>query len=92
MPGPSAVITALSASGLPTHEFTFLGFCHTKRAEKLYSKKLQSLSGQWCFMNPTQNFENFGITRKFCPDKKVCIARELTKFMKNLKLEQPKSF
>src|ERR1035437_506083 len=26
IPGASAVITALSASGLPTHEFTFLGF------------------------------------------------------------------
>ena len=31
IPGASAVITALSASGLPTHEFTFLGFLPHKK-------------------------------------------------------------
>ena len=31
IPGPSALITALSASGLPTHEFTFLGFLPHKK-------------------------------------------------------------
>ena len=32
IPGASAVITALSAGGFPTHEFTFLGFLpHKKR-------------------------------------------------------------
>ena len=31
IPGASAVIAALSASGLPTHEFTFLGFLPHKR-------------------------------------------------------------
>src|SRR3989344_7244071 len=37
IPGASAVIAALSASGLPTHEFTFLGFLpHKKGRETLF--------------------------------------------------------
>ncbi|XP_019263591.1 PREDICTED: uncharacterized protein LOC109241317 isoform X2 [Nicotiana attenuata] len=38
IPGPSAVVTALSASGLPTNEFTFVGFLpkhNSSRKEKL---------------------------------------------------------
>src|SRR3989338_6845229 len=39
IPGPSAVIAALSASGLPTHEFTFLGFLpHKKGRETLFKE------------------------------------------------------
>src|SRR5262245_56611588 len=34
IPGPSAVVTALVASGLPTGEFTFLGFLPRKTAER----------------------------------------------------------
>src|SRR3989344_955011 len=39
IPGATAVITALSASGLPTHEFTFLGFLpHKKGRETLFKE------------------------------------------------------
>ncbi|MEK7104432.1 MAG: 16S rRNA (cytidine(1402)-2'-O)-methyltransferase, partial [Patescibacteria group bacterium] len=34
IPGASAVIAALSASGLPTHEFTFLGFLPHKKGRE----------------------------------------------------------
>ena len=51
IPGASAVITALSASGLPTHEFTFLGFPRTKKVGKHYLKKLPVQKELWCFMN-----------------------------------------
>ena len=33
VPGPSAVLAALVASGLPTNQFTFLGFLPRKRGE-----------------------------------------------------------
>src|SRR3990167_2421006 len=37
VPGPSAVIAALSACGFPLHEFTFLGFfSHQKGRETLF--------------------------------------------------------
>ena len=41
--GASAVITALSASGMPTHEFTFLGFLpHKKGRETLFKQKAEA--------------------------------------------------
>ena len=51
IPGVSAVIAALSASGLPTHEFTFLGFLPHKRGEKLCLKKLLNQNALWFFTN-----------------------------------------
>src|SRR3989338_6968756 len=34
IPGPTALIAALSASGMPTHEFTFLGFLPHKKGRE----------------------------------------------------------
>ena len=51
IPGATALVTALSASGLPTHEFTFLGFLPQKKGGKLYLKKLLMLKGPLYFMN-----------------------------------------
>ena len=44
IPGVSAVITALSASGLPTDSFVFMGFSSKKRAQRL--KQLKELAGE----------------------------------------------
>lgn len=44
IPGPSAVLTALIASGLPASEFMFVGFLPPKQNARL--KKLQQLSGK----------------------------------------------
>lgn len=40
IPGPSAIITALSISGLDTSNFTFIGFCQliTKNSERKLNK------------------------------------------------------
>src|SRR3989344_7024991 len=42
IPGASAVIAALSASGLPTHEFTFLGFLPHKKGRETLFKEIAS--------------------------------------------------
>src|SRR5258707_7751795 len=39
IPGPSALITALAASGLPTTEFAFVGFLPPKRAARVAKLK-----------------------------------------------------
>src|SRR3989442_7469893 len=41
VPGPSALIAALTASGLPTNEFHFIGFLPHKTGQRL--KKLEAL-------------------------------------------------
>lgn len=42
IPGPSAAIAALSVSGLPTEEFTFIGFLPSKAGQR--QKRLQQLA------------------------------------------------
>ncbi len=83
IPGPSAVITALSASGLPTHEFTFLGFLpHKKGRETLFKEIAESKRTMVFYESPHRIIKTLESLVKFCPkenQKKVCVARELTK-------------
>ena len=44
IPGASAVVAALSISGLPTDSFIFIGFCAKKKAKRL--KQLQELADE----------------------------------------------
>ncbi|MEK7128533.1 MAG: 16S rRNA (cytidine(1402)-2'-O)-methyltransferase [Patescibacteria group bacterium] len=90
IPGPSAVIAALSASGLPTHEFTFLGFLpHKKRRETLFKEIASSLRTMVFYESPHRILKTLESLIKFCPNKKVCIARELTKIYEEFKTDTP---
>ncbi len=90
IPGASAVITALSASGLPTHEFTFLGFLpHKKGRETLFKEISLSKRTTVFYESPHRILKTLESLAKFCPDKKVCIARELTKIYEEFKLGSP---
>jgi 16S rRNA (cytidine1402-2'-O)-methyltransferase len=44
IPGASAVVAALSISGMPTDSFIFIGFCAKKKAKRL--KQLQELANE----------------------------------------------
>lgn len=90
VPGPSAVITALSASGLPTHEFTFLGFLpHKKGRETLFKEIAASERTMVFYESPHRILKTLESLIKFCPNKKVCIARELTKIYEEFKTGTP---
>ena len=90
IPGPSAVITALSASGLPTHEFTFLGFLpHKKGRETLFKEIANSERTMVFYESPHRILKTLESLIKFCPNKKVCIARELTKIYEEFKTDSP---
>ena len=90
IPGASAVITALSASGLPTHEFTFLGFLpHKKGRETLFKEIASSKRTMVFYESPHRILKTLKSLEKFCPDKKVCIARELTKIYEEFKTGSP---
>ncbi len=45
VPGPSAVMTALSLSGIPTDKFIFMGFPPHKKGRQAFIKKI--LSNEW---------------------------------------------
>jgi len=90
IPGASAVITALSASGLPTHEFTFLGFMpHKKGRETLFKEISESKRTMVFYESPHRILKTLESLNKFCPNKKVCIARELTKIYEEFKTGSP---
>ncbi len=44
IPGPSAIITALAISGLPTNRFTYIGFLPRKSGER--RRQLESVAGE----------------------------------------------
>lgn len=83
IPGPSAVIAALSASGLPTHQFQFLGFLPIKKGKK---KALMSIAQSdmttVIYESPHRIERTLRELSEFLahePSRRVVIARELTK-------------
>ena len=90
IPGPTALIAALSASGLPTHEFTFLGFLpHKKGRETLFKEIAESKRTMVFYESPHRILKTLESLIKFCPNKKVCIAREITKIYEEFKTGTP---
>lgn len=90
IPGATALIAALSASGLPTHEFTFLGFLpHKKGRETLFKEIALAKRTMVFYESPHRILKTLESLIKFCPNKKVCIARELTKIYEEFKTGTP---
>jgi 16S rRNA (cytidine1402-2'-O)-methyltransferase len=82
IPGVTAVITAVSASGLPSDRFVFEGFIPVKGQER--RDRLESVSGDArtlvFYESPhrlRQTLADFATT--FCEDRQIVIGRELTK-------------
>jgi len=86
IPGATAIITALSASGLPTHEFTFLGFLpHKKGRETLFKEIAESKRTVVFYESTHRIIKTLESLVKFAPKKKICVARELTKIYEQFK-------
>ncbi|KKU50399.1 MAG: Ribosomal RNA small subunit methyltransferase I [Parcubacteria group bacterium GW2011_GWA1_47_10] len=90
VPGATALIAALSASGLPTHEFIFLGFLpHKKGRETLFKEIAESKRTTAFYESPHRILKTLESLVKFCPNKKMCVARELTKIYEEFKTGAP---
>lgn len=81
IPGPSAAVTALSASGLPTESFFFAGFLPPKKG--LRRKKLQEIAGVPAtlifYEAPHRLVAALGDLCEVLGARQACLARELTK-------------
>ena len=82
IPGPCALITALSVSGLPTGRFTFEGFLPmNKKNRRAQLDGLRSESRTMLFYEAphklTATLED--LAEVFGPDRRVAVCRELTK-------------
>jgi 16S rRNA (cytidine1402-2'-O)-methyltransferase len=81
IPGPSAVIAALTASGLPTEEFLFVGFLPSRTGER--RKALQALAAEprtiVLYESPHRLADMLGEAVELLGRRPAVIARELTK-------------
>jgi 16S rRNA (cytidine1402-2'-O)-methyltransferase len=80
IPGPTAFITALVASGLSTDRFVFEGFLPSKkgRRTKLESLKLESRT-IILYESPHRIFKTLTDIQTYLGNRNVVVARELTK-------------
>lgn len=82
IPGPSAFLAALTASGLPTDRFTFIGFAPRKaQARATLLQALQQEPGVLIFYESPRRIASLlqAVVKELGPDRPVVIARELTK-------------
>ena len=81
IPGATAVITALVASGLPTSQFTFVGFLPRKSSErrKLLSSVIDEGRTTVAFETPHRIHAALDDIAAVAPDVEIAVCRELTK-------------
>jgi 16S rRNA (cytidine1402-2'-O)-methyltransferase len=81
VPGPSALIAALSAAALPTDRFVFEGFLPEKRKQR--RERLLALRDEErtlaCYEAPHRLKDTLGDIEDILGDRDVVIAREMTK-------------
>jgi len=81
LPGPSAVITALVGSGLPTNAFYFGGFVPVKsgRRRAELERAVTRPETSVYFESPHRLVKTLQVLAEMAPEADVCIAREMTK-------------
>ena len=81
IPGPSAITTALAASGLPADRFLFVGFLPRKAAERRsLLAELADEPGTWiAFEAPHRLLDALADLLAVQGDRQIAVARELTK-------------
>lgn len=81
LPGPSAVVTALVGSGLPSDSFFFGGFLPVKSGRKaaLLQAAVQANHTSIFYESPFRIVKTVQALAAIDPDVPACVARELTK-------------
>jgi 16S rRNA (cytidine1402-2'-O)-methyltransferase len=82
IPGASALTAALSAAGLPTNHFLFLGFPGHKESERIkILEKYASLEATLVFYESCHRIEKFlhNISNIYGPNRVISLCKELTK-------------
>lgn len=93
LPGASASITALSASGISSDTFLFYGFLSPKASEK--TKELQEIlknkSATICYETANRLLSTLEIINGIDENRKICVAREITKLHEDIKTDNVKN-
>jgi len=80
LPGATAFVPVLVASGMPTHEFVFEGFLPHKKGRRT---KLERLKDEprtiVLYESPHRILKTLQELLEYCGDRKVVVGREMTK-------------
>lgn len=81
LPGPSAVVTALVGSGMPSDAFFFGGFLPVKSGRKaaLLQKAVEADFTSIFYESPFRIVKSIQTLATIDPETPICVARELTK-------------
>lgn len=82
LPGPSALIAALSVAGLPAHQFTFLGYPPHKKGRKTFFAEMRRMTVRPVvfYESPHRLQKTLGdLTAVLGGDSSLAIAKELSK-------------
>jgi len=86
VPGPSAVLAALTVAGLPTDSFVFLGFLPRRRSarQKLLAQVRDESRTVVCFEAPHRLLASLDDILTVCGDRPIVVACELTKMFEEV--------
>jgi len=85
VPGPSALTTAVSLSGVPTDAFLFLGFLpHKKGRETLFKRIAATEEAVVLYESPHRLMKTLDSLMKLSLNKQIVVCRELTKIHESL--------
>lgn len=80
IPGASALVSALSASGVPSSEFVFLGFLpHKKGRETLFKEIAESKRTVVFYESTHRILKALASLDEYMPKSNIVIGREITK-------------
>ncbi len=90
IPGPSAVIAALSVSGIPSSEFIFLGFLpHKKGRETLFKEMDETKRTIVFYESPHRIMKTLHSLMGHIPERKIVVGREITKIFEEFSSGTP---
>lgn len=81
IPGASALLSAVVASGINAHEFTYMGFIPHKKGRETFFKEITDSTRTVVFYESVHRIEKTleSLSAHLDKDRKVVIGRELTK-------------
>lgn len=80
IPGPSALIAALSISGVPADEFVFMGFPPNKKGRQTFFDRLTAIESTAAIYESTHRIlKTLGEIGTRAPNRHLIVCRELTK-------------
>lgn len=86
IPGPSALISAISASGISSANFVFLGFIPHKKGRQKIFKEIKETEKTIIFYESTHRIiKTLESLNDYIPKRKIMIAREITKKFEEFK-------